>query len=714
MRAIKTVYRSIIKLSFMCAGLLAGGMLLPGISAAQDDCVAPPVKMVWDIGPDNYYALGDWPVHFGGPTADCDSAGVYCSPVWALNYQLKIDDKVDGGGNTMIPFSIASSAIVPEGEHNAEISFDARFLCPPTATDQHIDVARAFYVDNTPPVVILSKPENNVVIPAVELLLAGNIADSGSKLDVVDIRFSISGAVFRGDLAGKPFQPSGTSSLRAVFCSDDAYTKGLNPCTVNMGGTPANFPVNYDLRDYVDLSWGQDFLFSVNAWGTDRVGHTATSGIGFTVDQAPPEVTINDPKIDPEWNDMHWTIPDEPVISGTAKDLSPITKVWLTIKDETANRYWNGAEWHATTATVNATEITGSTTVAWRYTGLSREVMRSGIFTVTAYAKDKFGHVGHAEVSGKNKKKYDLGSMEFTSVSMSMREVSNIGSKAVKPDSFTTDPEENTIFVSAKIRPARLAGVLNDYVMWDINGANVYSGNPNSPHGGNPSTFFVAIPPVIAVSNGRPGPMGYTVFPRIEYDYKDEHFTYYGPDHGSITQNNLDTLRQEYIDLRTGYELPGTSFDQDLPVLPGLLVSPGAEPAKHQWHILKYLNSKVTDLNDVLQGYGISLSPSSGYRCPIGNKMVGGERNSNHMLGRALDYSQTGETASEDNWYVWALSQDNGATEYLLYDQRGCRVNNGDVSTDAFDLPKFVSVKCPNQKEFSRQVTQYTHGHAAW
>jgi hypothetical protein len=353
---------------------------------------------------------------------------------------------------------------------------------------------------------------------------------------------------------------------------------------------------------------------------------------------------------------LKWTTPDEPVISGTAKDLSPITKVWLTIKDETANRFWNGAEWHATTATVGATEITGSTTVAWRYTGLRREVMRSGIFTITAYAQDKFGHTGHAMVPGRNKKKYDLGSITVTNYTLNVKEVKN-KYRTEGPDSFIMKAGEDVVSVSAEIIPERLAPTLDPMVNWQVSGVNAVSGTPTPPQKGGHSEFYVRNPVIPAIPAGRGVPMSYTVIPRIDYPdvYADDMLiTYYSQDQRNITQDANDQCRQEYVDFLVGTHKFGGLYvperglnDNDFSTsgqsAGGYFTFNKLNSGDYPFGIVKQrlyvglekLRASIRASRPGLKDQELEIT--GGYRNPIHNKGEGGRPDSRHQWGDAVD-----------------------------------------------------------------------------
>ena len=55
------------------------------------------------------------------------------------------------------------------------------------------------------------------------------------------------------------------------------------------------------------------------------------------------------------------------------------------------------------------------------------------------------------------------------------------------------------------------------------------------------------------------------------------------------------------------------------------------------------VNPELIDvLEDLREAYGMPITINSGCRCPIHNKAVGGEPNSEHMKGTAADISMTG------------------------------------------------------------------------
>jgi hypothetical protein len=107
-------------LSLICAELLAIGALLPVISIAQDVCTVPSISMMWSYGVDDYYKAAYNSNFLGMVGKSCPPSTEYCSPVYAMDYQLNIDGQFSGtGGHTILSFPVYQMLILPEGEHNA-------------------------------------------------------------------------------------------------------------------------------------------------------------------------------------------------------------------------------------------------------------------------------------------------------------------------------------------------------------------------------------------------------------------------------------------------------------------------------------------------------------------------------------------------------------------------------------------------------------------
>jgi hypothetical protein len=70
--------------------------------------------------------------------------------------------------------------------------------------------------------------------------------------------------------------------------------------------------------------------------------------------------------------------------------------------------------------------------------------------------------------------------------------------------------------------------------------------------------------------------------------------------------------------------------------------------APNGWGIIK--SGLWTALESTRTAFGTELHIESGYRCPHGNKNVGGKPQSRHMQGHAVDMKPIGVTWNEDTW----------------------------------------------------------------
>jgi len=196
---------------------------------------------------------------------------------------------------------------------------------------------------------------------------------------------------------------------------------------------------------------------------------------------------------------------------------------------------------------------------------------------------------------------------------------------------------------------------------------SINSGIATAPAGATGATCsFIPNPP--GALAGRTAPLSYLIRAQIIVEDK------VAEDAVSIKQDNLDELRQEYEDLEGRASQARSNFDQDAPAFSGLL-GMGAEPSRHRWHILRRLNQHALDANsEYVERYRggdirFSINFTSGYRCPIGNLMVGGAANSNHQYGKAFDFDQGANTQANSwnnyNAYQAALDTGAGADTYL-------------------------------------------------
>ncbi len=418
----------------------------------------------------------------------------------------------------------------------------------------------------------------------------------------------------------------------------------------------------------------------------DSVFHLTEESISFNADCYPPQVSISEP---PMYGNS-WTDPQNPVIKGVASDDGTLKYVAVIIYDETSGRYWNGSDWQA--ALTHRLAELGSDG-KWEYAGLKKEFLKSTNYKIVAVAKDVVDRTGEAQATVGYKKRINLGKKDFAGYAILVKEVKNIA-RAEDTYSFITHPGEDTIGVTAEISPYRLSPELSRYVKWDIPGMNSVSGNPFPTLSGNPAQFYTRIPPIPAYAwpNIRGGSIGYWVYPWLEYDYDGEIFRYYSQNYKSIFQDNLDVLRQEYVDFGASMKERG-DFDQFRPPkYPRLLdFASGDIGFEHEWWIVKDLYPNAIKLDDAYLG---DLNVTAGYRCPVGNRLAHGVRNSRHMRGKALDYNQGLDT--ESNCAVWAAAAklNPRPVENFLYD-------TADNPTSAPD--------CSGGSDID-----YTHGHVAW
>ncbi|HBB65916.1 MAG TPA: hypothetical protein DCZ93_01170 [Elusimicrobia bacterium] len=369
---------------------------------------------------------------------------------------------------------------------------------------------------------------------------------------------------------------------------------------------------------------------------SDAVGNTTEVNHSMYVDCVAPVISINEPAGD------GWTDPLKPVIRGNASDDIALDKIWLTIKDETADRYWDGSDWVAGGALIAVAGGAGEITTEWEYSGLTKDNLRSGVYTIRAYARDKVGRIGSTMGGSAYKKRYYLGSKKFTAFDVNVKTVTN-ERRTTAQDSFTTLSSENSIFILAEILPARVAPELNGNVRWTVAGMNTQSGRPSEPVGGNPSRFRVSVPPIPAWPSGRPGPLGYRVFARVEQDGGA-----IGSTGKSILQDELDQCRQEYVDMNK-LTKPGRADFTNA----ATYVNPGDFPFANstskinygQYHWAVFSIGQI--LQDIRNEYGGVMLTSSGYRNPRFNaSLPKSDRNSPHIYGEAADI----DVDTDDEW----------------------------------------------------------------
>lgn len=148
----------------------------------------------------------------------------------------------------------------------------------------------------------------------------------------------------------------------------------------------------------------------------------------------------------------------------------------------------------------------------------------------------------------------------------------------------------------------------------------------------------------------------------------------------TIEQDNLDTLRQEYIDVHAARNTPTNrrvipsrdSFDQHQPRVVRLLQ--GDKCAGHEWHIVRELDERVNTIVDWLTRTGYaSFSVTCGYRCPVRNAQTRGSASaSEHMEGFAFDWDCGGNNVQNSKiiHQIYALiAREYQTSTIILYDE---------------------------------------------
>jgi hypothetical protein len=88
------------------------------------------------------------------------------------------------------------------------------------------------------------------------------------------------------------------------------------------------------------------------------------------------------------------------------------------------------------------------------------------------------------------------------------------------------------------------------------------------------------------------------------------------------------------------------------------------EPTPEHLENLKTICTEVFD--KVREHFGVPIYISSGYRSEALNKAIGGSKNSDHNLGRALDLDQDGRGNGVTNMEVFEFIKDNLEFDQLI------------------------------------------------
>ncbi len=224
-----------------------------------------------------------------------------------------------------------------------------------------------------------------------------------------------------------------------------------------------------------------------------------------------------------------------------------------------------------------------------------------------------------------------------------------------------------------------------DWTMVDNPDDEINSGDPIPPT--NPQegtsvmtyTFSSSTVPPVRV-NGRTKPLSYQIIASIVSgrEFNDKII---------ITQDNRDTLRQEYIDIIGTRPGPDRESPPDRTVLdqqtsatyPCLVNRFGTADGctrdhdiceHHEWWMASGIIQHADDLD---QAYAGALNVTSGYRCPARNMVFAGAADlSRHQWGMALDYIAANNQEYCDI-FTEAIDNQNAGLDSYLRDQTGAR-----------------------------------------
>ncbi|MBI4656719.1 MAG: hypothetical protein HY746_08255, partial [Elusimicrobia bacterium] len=216
---------------------------------------------------------------------------------------------------------------------NATYHADCQATPPDCYKNATASTEFSIYIDAVPPQVSVNFPSQNSIVPVEENM----IGEASDDMQLTSVKVN-SGLV-------EEFLPSDgcTKYLNRSDLKKREWTIPLSK--VAWGANPQTFTI----RSYDCFYASPPLLYS------------------FTVDSYSPIITIDEPST----YTNAWTDPDNPIIKGYASDDVGIDKMWLIIKDETADRCWNGSAWQAGSAIVSINAPSG-TSSAWEYTGLTK------------------------------------------------------------------------------------------------------------------------------------------------------------------------------------------------------------------------------------------------------------------------------------------------------------------------------------------------------
>ncbi len=241
---------------------------------------------------------------------------------------------------------------------------------------------------------------------------------------------------------------------------------------------------------------------------------------------------------------------------------------------------------------------------------------------------------------------------------------------------------------------------MDDQVIWtmvDNPDDAISSGTPipiSSPQAGPTMTYSFNPISIPAATSGRGGPLSYQIMASIVsgVEFNDKII---------ITQDEIDQIRQEYIDISKRTD--DRRYKGPLPAGGVFTNSVRSEfnSSDYNYWIVNWQINLADKFDDLEAAYGSDIGLTSGYRNPakqLKTRNNTGKANSFHVYGMAIDYNQGDH---EENYNVAKKAYDNFTlAECYLYDQR----ENMYRCRDCFDL----------WPDLPEGATAYTHGHIAW
>lgn len=180
--------------------------------------------------------------------------------------------------------------------------------------------------------------------------------------------------------------PPPTAGPTATFAFTTADATATFECRLDAGTWSAcSSPRTYD-----GLASGSH---TVNVRAVDRAGNVSPStSTTWTVDADPPTATMTFPTAT-VYNGAGWTAgcgtPTTGDLCGVASDTgSGLAEVAVSLRSVTANSYWNGSSFAASTETW----VTASGTSSWSYLFAESSFPSDGTYVVRLRAKDQVGN----------------------------------------------------------------------------------------------------------------------------------------------------------------------------------------------------------------------------------------------------------------------------------------------------------------------------------